>query len=133
MSVVDELDIRNAIARVAQLADMGTDVDEYVNLFTEDAEWLMPNAPRRGHDDIRAGWHERRKTGQTGPTSNSRHHITTIRVHADGSDLVQSDSYFVYYVNTNTTPTVQLMGHYHDTWQRSPQGWKLAKRAITFG
>jgi 3-phenylpropionate/cinnamic acid dioxygenase small subunit len=133
MTVADELEIRNAIALIAHLADMGTDVDEYIGCFTVDAHWLMPNAPRKGHDDIKAGWLERRKINQTGPDSHSRHHITTIRVEADGSDVATSDSYFIFFVNTTTSPTVQLMGHYHDTWQRSAQGWKLARREITFG
>jgi len=44
--IADELAIRNTIARVAHLADMGLDPDEYVENFTEEADWLMPGAPR---------------------------------------------------------------------------------------
>ena len=43
--IADELAIRNLIARVAHLADMGVDPDEYVENFTEEADWLMPGAP----------------------------------------------------------------------------------------
>lgn len=133
MTIADELEIRNAIARIAHLADMGTDADEYVDNFTDDADWLMPGAPRHGRDDIKAGWLGRREIKQTGPGSNSRHHVSTIGVQADGSDTAVSDSYWIFYVDTTTAPKIQLMGHYHDTWKRTPKGWKLAVRGITFG
>jgi hypothetical protein len=47
--------------------------------------------------------------------------------------VASSDSYWLFYGNTTTTPAVSLMGHYHDTLRRTPQGWKLARREITFG
>lgn len=132
--IADELAIRNLIARVAQLADMGTDVDEYLDQFTGDADWLMPGAPRSGHADIKEGWLGRRAIKQTGPGANSRHHVSTMCVVTDGSDVATSDSYFIFYVDTNTEPKVQLMGHYDDTFLRGADGkWRIKKRAITFG
>jgi uncharacterized protein (TIGR02246 family) len=52
--VLDELEIRNLIARVAQLADYG-DVEEYASLFTEDGSWEFPGGPRHGRAGILAG------------------------------------------------------------------------------
>jgi uncharacterized protein (TIGR02246 family) len=130
--LADELAIRNLVARLAQLADMG-DLAEYVSLFTEDASWEMPGAPRRGQVDIMAGAQERRSSGTTGPGSNTRHVISTLSVQTDGSDEAVSDSYWLFYRDTTTAPAVQLMGHYHDTLRRAPEGWKLARRQITFG
>ena len=54
-----ELEIRNILARLAQLADSG-DTDEYVSLLTDDIVWAMPANPaiglagseRRGRDEI---------------------------------------------------------------------------------
>ncbi len=130
--LADELAIRNLVARLAQLADMG-DLDEYVSLFTEDASWEMPGSPRRGHADIMAGAKERRSSQTTGPGSNTRHVISTLAVQVDGTDRASSDSYWLFYGNTTTAPAVSLMGHYHDTLRRTPEGWKLARREITFG
>ena len=130
--LIDELEIRNLVARLAQLADMG-DLDEYVSLFTEDASWEMPGAPRHGRADIMAGAQDRRNSGTTGPESHTRHVISTLLVQSDGSDKATADSYWLFYGNTTTTPAVQLMGHYHDTLHRTPKGWRLARREITFG
>ena len=57
-----ELEIRNVLARLAELADSG-DTDEYVSLLTDDIVWAMPPNPsiglagseRRGHDEIADG------------------------------------------------------------------------------
>lgn len=130
--VADELEIRNRVARLAQLADMG-DLNEYVSLFTDDASWEMPGAPRRGQADIMAGAQDRRSSGTTGPGSNTRHVISTLSVQTDGSDEAVADSYWLFYGSTTSSPTVQLMGHYHDTWRRLADGWRLARREIAFG
>jgi uncharacterized protein (TIGR02246 family) len=127
-----ELKIRNLIARIALLADQG-DLDEYVDQFTEDAVWVFPGAPRHGRDDIRAGAEERRATAVTGPGSNTRHVLTTISVQVGGEDVASAESYFLFYQNTTTAPTLFNMGHYHDTFTRQGDVWRLAQRDITLG
>jgi uncharacterized protein (TIGR02246 family) len=127
-----ELKIRNAIARLALLADQG-DLDEYVDQFTEDAVWAFPGAPRQGRTDIRAGAEERRAGGVTGPGSNTRHVLTTIAVQLEGEDSATTDSYFLFYQHTTTAPTLFNMGHYHDTFARQGNVWRLARRDITLG
>jgi len=127
----DELAVRNLVARVAQYAD-GPDVDAYVALFTPDAVWDMPGAPRHGHAEIRAGSKERRVAGQTGPGSNTRHVVSTTAVTLDGDGAV-ADSVWQFYVDTNTAPRLQLMGTYRDELRRVGQEWKLAHRQITIG
>jgi uncharacterized protein (TIGR02246 family) len=132
--LADELAIRNTIARVAHLADMGLDADEYVENFTDDADWLMPGAPRSGRADIKAGWLGRREIKQTGPGSNSRHVVSTIAVDVESDAVATCDSYWIFYGNTTTEPFIQLMGHYHDTFHRGDDGrWRIRTRAITFG
>lgn len=130
--VADELEIRSIVARLAQYADDG-DLDDYVALFTEDAHWAMPGAPRTGRADIRAGGEARRADGAVGPGSASRHMITTVAVDVDGTDVAVADSYWLFYVETTSNPRLQLCGTYHDTFARTPEGWKLARRDITFG
>ena len=127
-----ELKIRNLIARIALLADQG-DLDEYVDQFTDDAVWAFPGAPRQGRVDIRTGAEERRATAVTGPGSNTRHVITTVSVHVEGEDAATADSYFLFYQNTTTAPTLFNMGYYHDTFTRQGDVWRRARRDITLG
>lgn len=131
--LADELEIRNIIARLALIADGAGSIDEYISLFTEDAEWLMPGAPRHGHDHIREGAVERRESGQTGEGSNTRHVVSTIAVNADGGDTATSRCYFHFYTDTVEAPKLTLTGVYDDTFVRTPEGWKLARRDITWG
>jgi uncharacterized protein (TIGR02246 family) len=131
LSADDELAVRNVVARVALYAD-GPDVDAYVDLFTPDAVWEMPGAPRKGHAEIRAGSEERRAAGQIGPGSNTRHVVSTIAVTVDGERAV-ADSYWQFYVDTAAAPRLQLMGVYHDELVRVASEWKLARRQITIG
>jgi 3-phenylpropionate/cinnamic acid dioxygenase small subunit len=131
--ITDELAIRNLIARIAHLADHGEGLDEYLACFAPDAAWNFPVGSRVGHESILAGAQERRASGTTGPGSNSRHLISTIEVAVDGSDEATSDAYFVFLVETNETPRIFNCGHYHDTWRRTADGWKLAVRDIVLG
>jgi 3-phenylpropionate/cinnamic acid dioxygenase small subunit len=127
-----ELKIRNAIARIALLADQG-DLDDYLDQFTEDSLWAFPSGPRQGRADIRAGAEERRAGGVTGPGSNTRHVITTVSVQLEAEDTAGADSYFLFYQNTTTAPTLFNMGHYRDTFTRQGDVWRLARRHITLG
>lgn len=131
--LMDEAEIRNAIARIAHLADHGDDLDVYLACFTEDAAWNFPIGARKGHADILAGAVERRASATTGPGSNSRHILTTIDVRADGSDVATSDSYFIFLVETDMAPRIFNCGHYQDTWVRSGDAWKLSERTIVLG
>ena len=136
----DEFEIRNVLARLAQLADTG-DTDEYVSLLTDDVVWAMPPNPaiglaaseRRGHDEIAAGQRDRMVDGHQGPGSNTMHVVSTISVRFDGDDAATAHSYFQFWTSTTTDPTLTSIGRYEDTFQRTPSGWKLARRKITFG
>jgi 3-phenylpropionate/cinnamic acid dioxygenase small subunit len=129
----DEWAVRNVIVRLAQYADGLGSCEQYADLFTEDADWLMPNAPRHGRANILEGSLARRAEGNVGPGSNSRHVVASTAVEFTGDDEAVADSYWVYYVETNVAPRVTLVGHYHDTIQRTSEGWKMARREITFG
>ena len=131
MSAEDELAVRNVVARLAQYAD-GPDIDAYVALFTPDAVWDMPGAPRKGHAQIRAGSEERRAAGQIGPGSATRHVVstTTVLVYEDHA---VADSVWQFYVDTDKAPRLQLIGTYHDELVRVGHEWKLAHRQISIG
>jgi 3-phenylpropionate/cinnamic acid dioxygenase small subunit len=138
--VAAELEIRNVLARLAQLADSG-DTEEYLRLLTDDVVWAMPPNPaiglaaseRHGHDEIAAGQRERVAAGVQGPGSDTLHMITTTSIWLDGPDVATARSCFTFWGATSTAPTVKSMGRYEDTLRRTTDGWKLARRTITFG
>ncbi len=130
--MADELEIRNLLNRMAHLAD-GSDVDEYVACFTEDALWETPNDSLRGRDAIRASAYERRRAGMQGPGSDSCHVVTNQVVSFDGPDGASSQSYMLYVVSTRSNPEIRAMARYRDTLSRTSEGWRLAERRITFG
>lgn len=113
------------------LADEG-DLEEYVDLFTDDALWEMPGNAIQGRDNLLAGAIERRSAGTVGPGSNTRHVITTQAVAVDGDEAI-SDAYWQFWVNTATEPSIALFGTYRDRMARTDGGWKLAHRTISYG
>jgi 3-phenylpropionate/cinnamic acid dioxygenase small subunit len=138
--VAAELEIRNVLSRLAQLADTG-DTDEYVRLLTEDIVWAMPanaavglaGSERHGHDEIAAGQRERMEAGHQGPGSDTMHTISTISVHFDDDEAATARSSFTFWGDTATAPVLRSMGRYADTFRLTSAGWRLARRAITFG
>ena len=135
---LDELEIRNLLARLAQLADDG-DLNEYVSLFAEDGVWEGPPGPRagsrnvrRGHADILAGARERRAAGIQGPNTHTHHVVTNTAIRLDG-DTATAKSFYMYLTNTRQKPEVTTMGVYDDTLRRAADGWKMARRVITPG
>jgi 3-phenylpropionate/cinnamic acid dioxygenase small subunit len=127
-----ELEIRNLIARTAQLADHG-DLDEYILSWTSDASWEFPGAPRRGRADILGGARQRRSEGVTGPGSATRHVITTMVIHIDDATTATADSYWSFWRETATSPSLFNMGYYHDTVLYDDGAWRIARRQITLG
>jgi len=128
--VADELEIRNVIHRLAQLADDGP-LEDYAALFTDDAVWGGGAfGVRRGKADIVAGGRERRAAGVAGPGTHKRHVITTTAVKLDG-DRAEVRSYMLFYVDCDKEPKVGVATVYEDEFRRTPSGWKLAHRAIS--
>jgi 3-phenylpropionate/cinnamic acid dioxygenase small subunit len=131
----DELEIRNLIAHMAHLADDGT-LDDYVGCMTEDAVWEMRPASgsaappaRRGHADIRAGSQERRNSGMQGPGTHSRHMVTTTVVSVAG-DSAAATSCVLFVLIVEGKQQIGFSGIYHDEFRRTPQGWRLSRRAV---
>jgi 3-phenylpropionate/cinnamic acid dioxygenase small subunit len=139
--VADELEIRNLVARLAHLADTATDLDVYLDCFTDDAVWEFPGSASEqlghsrteGKDEIAADRRERRGDGFQGPGTNTRHVNTTLAVRVNESDTAEAESYWLFVGDTLGTPIVRAIGHYHDRFVRTPEGWKLASRQITTG
>jgi hypothetical protein len=133
---IDELEIRNVIARLALATDLG-DLDEYASLFTSDAHLEMraePGKPQvvpptKGRDAILAGGQKRRADGMTGPGSHVAHTIQTSAVTVSG-DSATARTYVVIYKNTHTKPEPLSLRVYNDEFVHTSDGWKLASRYI---
>lgn len=132
--MADELEIRNLVASLIWHADHTTteDLDAYVDCFTEDAEWEMFGDVRKGHADLREGAAERRRVGMIGPGSGVRHGLSSTVVEFVGPDEAAVRSYIQGYRNVPTLPELFVMGEYYDTYRRTSDGWRLAKRLVVF-
>jgi SnoaL-like domain len=139
--LVDELQIRNLVARLSHLADSGTDeeMEAYLQIYTPDGVWapVVPGTAdssaleRRGRDDILAGVNERRAAKLQGPGSHSKHFITTVLVTFESDDVALSRSNFLVFNETDVRPPVVFStGEYRDHFVRGPEGWNLARREI---
>lgn len=130
-TVVDELEIRNVLALIAQRSDDGS-LDGYGEMFTDAARWQMAATSYRGREQIVAAGARRRETGEAGPGSNSRHVITTVSIAVDGDQAV-AESYWLFYVDTDKEPVLRSMGKYRDCFERTAVGWRLGSREISLG
>jgi 3-phenylpropionate/cinnamic acid dioxygenase small subunit len=87
-----------------------------------------------GHQAILADRVARRGSGFQGPGSRTRHLNTTLAVRVDGSDTAEADSYWIFVGGTDSAePQMRGVGHYQDTFRRTPSGWKLSRRQIVPG
>ena len=48
-------------------------------------------------------------------------------------DEAVADSYWMFFVNTDTRAELRLIGHYRDVAVRTEVGWRISQREITFG
>jgi 3-phenylpropionate/cinnamic acid dioxygenase small subunit len=134
----DQLQIRNVLARLTHLADAG-DLDEYVDLFTDDGYWEPPEGSKpptrtlRGSAELLAGARERRAAGVSGPGTFTRHVITNVALTRTGPDTAFSHSYWHFYAHTNEIHQTAGMGTYDDEFRRTPAGWKLSRRISRLG
>jgi 3-phenylpropionate/cinnamic acid dioxygenase small subunit len=132
--------IRSLLARVAHLADGGA-LEDYLELFTEDAVWEMPAnpavgapaAPRTGRAAIAEGVRARRGAGLQGPGTATRHAVITIDVTVESADSARSVAYWLFLRDTAGTPQLASTGRYDDRLRLVDGEWRLAHRSITVG
>ncbi len=129
----DELEIRNVLGRLSQLADRGllSELEDYVACFTDDGVFEMPGDIRRGADDIREGAAARRT--DTGPEVHTRHIVGSTAISFTGPDDAVVQSNFVFGgPGPDGKASIMLVGHYDDDFRRTPTGWRVAHRKISF-
>src|SRR6476619_4685338 len=100
--------IRSLVARVAHLADEGS-IDDYVQLYTEDAVWEMASAgpsvaigPQivEGRKAIAEGVRRRRADGIAGPGTATRHVSSCVSIAFDSEDSASVQSVWQFFVDT---------------------------------
>jgi hypothetical protein len=145
---VDELQIRNVIASLALLSDMG-DIDEWGMLFTEDADYTTASgAGWHGRAEIVESGRQRRARGTHGPGSDNRHLSASVVVRSTGPDTAEAESYLAMYKDlipegddhlpegggeegsNEKSPTLLVLGYYRDSFRRTSEGWKVAHREL---
>lgn len=138
---VDELQIRNIVAKLALLSDLG-DIEEWGNLFAEDADYNSKGVPQqRGREEIAASGRLRRERGTHGPGSSNRHVSTSVLVRSTGPDTAEAESYLEMYRDVElaetdsdgkpiVSPTLMVLGYYRDRFVRTSDGWKVQERDL---
>jgi hypothetical protein len=140
---IDELEIRNVIASLALVSDMG-DIEDWGNLFADDAVYSTARGGAlHGRDAIVQSGRERRGHGTHGPGSGNRHFSGSILVWSTGPDTAEAQSYLLMFKDLDPngggsgtdgevekSPTLLVVGYYHDRFRRTSDGWKVAHREL---
>lgn len=138
---VDELQIRNVIASLALLSDMG-DIEEWGKLFTKDADYTTASGSSwHGREAIVESGRQRRGKGTHGPGSNNRHFSATTLVRSTGPDTAEALHYLQMFQDladhvdlpdeeAKRSPTLLVVGYYHDRFRRTSDGWKVSHREL---
>ena len=138
---VDELKIRNVLASLTLLSDMG-DADEWGLLFTEDAQYTVGGGGGwHGREAIVESARQRRARGTHGPGSGNRHLSGSVLVRSTGPDAAEAESYLLMFQDlpeegagngeaAEKSPTVLVRGYSRDKLRRTSDGWKVAHREL---
>ncbi|MEJ1087811.1 nuclear transport factor 2 family protein [Microbacterium sp. Mu-80] len=139
-AIADDLEIRNLVALLAQYADGSKNIEDYLDLFTEDAIWEYSAPPQAdevpereahrlvGRDAIERDRRRLRAVGFQGPGTRTFHLNTTLAVRLTGPDSAEATSYFLYVDGNQSPAVIPIMGTYSDTFVRVGTRWKLKHR-----
>lgn len=131
MTVEDELEIRNLIARVARMTDQWETPDELAAEYVEDCVWhLEGSEPYVGHEGIVRRAREMADAGVCGPGSTMRHIVSTPEIIADPADPDRATVIsFVMMGNMADGKAVMSgYGQYTDTVRKQDGRWLMAER-----
>lgn len=130
LSALDQLEIRDVIARYAWALDTG-DVDAFVACFCRDGVlvWDAFETPERweGADALRHFAEFFRSV----PTSAGRQHHVSNTVITSDDGIVRARSYAAVALRQGDGPhLLSVMGYYEDTFRQEDGHWFLAERVI---
>jgi hypothetical protein len=132
----DRLSILEVIANYSYSYD-SLDGEGFANLFAEDAIWEYyvvgkeePVISLASRAEIRE-WALPRLRDRVGKFS-SRHHQTNTIFDLSSPDSISTRTMVLvtHHHVGDPHPVATLTGEYHDTWKKTPQGWKFATRIL---
>jgi len=134
MRAADTVAIQQLIVKYAHVYD-SLDVEGYVSVFAEDAEFTFPGNTLKGRAEIRKfieGAKQRRESATTtGPVTMSYHSISNTLIEFSGPDTAHHRSYWQVLSGPAGGPfTVTNMGYYDDVVQRHNGQWLIQSRTI---
>lgn len=127
-----ETEVRSFLGQAAWTSDEGT-IDDYAQLFAEDAVLTFAGSTETGRDAIVAATRTRRDSGMSGPGSGRRHFVTTLRVTPESDSAAQADSYVLVVADTPAGPSVSAMARYDDRLVKQNDTWQIAQRVVYMG
>ncbi|MGD0394273.1 MAG: nuclear transport factor 2 family protein [Acidimicrobiales bacterium] len=120
----DEDQIRRTLSEYSQRCDDGR-FEEWADLFTEDARFVLSGQVTEGRDSIRT-----LMEAMMPPERRGQHVTSNSLVDVDGdSARVSTDYLFVR--PTPEGPTIVAAGRYDDVLARQGHRWRFRERAIT--
>lgn len=134
LSVADELEIRNIVARVAWLTDSWKSPEEYVAEYTPDASWhLGPDTVYEGHEGLKNRIREMLDQRICGPGLKTRHCVTSMEVVPgaayDGNGHF-ARSFWIMYSTNDAGQVSPAYGEYHDSFRFHDGRWRVSRRVI---
>jgi len=128
-NALDQLAIRNLLARMVHLADSGS-LEDYKELYAADAVWEVKNGQKLvGHAAIVEGARQRWDKKFTGPGSNTRHVLSSVDVSVEG-ERAMAKSVLQFYTNIHQKPELSAIAVYEDTFQKIDGRWWVKTRLI---
>ena len=109
------------------------DLQDAVELFTNDATWVRGGTPYTGHDQMLDSFAGQSKTAVT------RHFTSNIRIMVADENNASGVCYYMAMRHDPETTDAELplpvnlpfsMGEYHDKFVRTPDGWRISHRVI---
>jgi uncharacterized protein (TIGR02246 family) len=120
----DEDQIRRTLSEYSQRCDDGR-FDEWSELFTEDARFVLSGQVTEGRNSIRTLMTAMMPDGRRG-----QHVTSNSLVEIDGDSATATTDY-LFVRQTADGPTIVAAGRYHDRLARDGRRWRFRERSIT--
>lgn len=122
--MTDEEMVVQLVHRHAQLTDDG-DVEARVALYTDDGEVIgIDQVPHRGREAVRAAFQ-----ALTSPDRTGKHITSNTIVDVNGDEAVATTDFAFFRVTADGVAPLAI-GRYHDSFRRTPEGWRFTRREI---
>jgi uncharacterized protein (TIGR02246 family) len=120
----DDDQIRRTLGEYSQWCDDGR-FDEWAELFTEDAQFVLSGQVTEGREAIRKYMMEVQATGSRGV------HVTTNSLIDVDGDTATASTDYLFVRTTAEGLGIIAAGRYHDQLVRDGGQWRFRVRAIT--